>query len=78
MAECWRCPYTTRTKRVYGYTCSCNLEPTNMDVTYYCRDSHRDEVNNLCPFENKNTRFPGVDYKKYETEYLTVKEKNNG
>lgn len=74
MAECHRCPYTTEIERAYGYTVHCNLEPTNMDVSYYCREIHHDETNKLCPFINKGNRFPGVDYKKYETEYLTVKE----
>lgn len=74
MAECYRCPYTTKVKRKYGFTVHCNLEPTNMDVTYHCYDRHREEPNNLCPFTNAGTRFPGVDYKKYETEYLIVKE----
>ena len=74
MAECYRCPYTSRFKRKYGSTIHCNLEPTNMDVTYYCFEEHKNENNELCPFMNKNTRFPGVDYGKYETEFLNMKQ----
>ena len=74
MAECYRCPYTTKTQRKFGVTTSCNLEPTNMDVTYYCHEMYKDKDNELCPFVNPGTRFPGVDYKKYETDFLTVKE----
>lgn len=74
MAECHRCPYTIVIRRKYGYTVHCTLEPTHMDVTYYCRERHLDETNELCPFVCAGARFPGVDYKKYETEYLTVKE----
>lgn len=72
MAECYRCPYTTKIPRKYGVTTHCNLEPTNMDVSYFCRDKHKDEDNALCSFVNPSTRFPGVDYRKYETEFLGV------
>lgn len=57
MAECYRCPYTSRSKRKYGSTIHCNLEPTNMDVTYYCFEKHKNENNELCPFVNRNTRW---------------------
>ena len=73
MAECYRCPYTSRIERKYGSTIHCNLEPTNMDVTYYCFEKHKNENNELCPFVNQNTRFPGVDYGKYEKEFLYMK-----
>ena len=76
MAECHRCPYTSRSKRKYGSTIHCNLEPTNMDVTYFCFVKHKDEDNELCPFVNPSVRFPGVDYRKYETEFLKVKGEN--
>lgn len=72
MAECYRCPYTTKVERKYGVTTHCNLEPTNMDVTYYCTDRHKDKTNSLCPFVCSGTRFPGVDYTKYETDFLSV------
>lgn len=50
MAECYRCPYTTKVERKFGSTTHCNLEITEMDVTYYCSDKHKDENNSLCPF----------------------------
>lgn len=77
MAECCRCPYTTEIQRKFGVTTHCNLEPTFMDVSYYCSEKHRDEWNPLCPFENPEMRFRGVNYTKYETENLQVKEKQN-
>ena len=52
MVKCYRCPYTNKSKRKYGYTIHCGLEPTNMDVTYYCSEKHKDEDNDLCPFIN--------------------------
>lgn len=73
MAECYRCPYTSRTNRTHGATVHCTLDPTDMDVTYFCFEKHKDENNELCPFVNRNTRLPGVDYRKYETEFLKVK-----
>ena len=73
MAECYRCPYTSKSKRKYGYTIRCNLEPTNMDVTYYCYEKYKNENNELCPFVNQNTRFSKVNYRKYETEFLKMK-----
>lgn len=76
MAECHRCPYTSRSKRKYGSTIHCNLEPTNMDVTYFCFVKHKDEDNELCPFVNPSVRIPGVDYRKYETDFLKVKGEN--
>ena len=36
-------------------------------------EKHKDENNELCPLVNRNTRLPGVDYGKYETEFLNVK-----
>lgn len=50
MAECYRCPYTTKVERKFGSTTHCNLEITEMDVTYYCSDKHKNENNSLCPF----------------------------
>lgn len=50
MAECYRCPYTTKVERKFGSTTHCNLEITEMDVTYYCSDKHKDANNSLCPF----------------------------
>ena len=44
-----------------------------MDVSYFCYEKYKDEENKLCPFVCKGTRFPGVDYRKYETEFLEVK-----
>ena len=44
-----------------------------MDITYYCFEKHKDENNELCPLVNRNTRLPGVDYEKYETEFLKMK-----
>nr|DAE42514.1 MAG TPA: hypothetical protein [Caudoviricetes sp.] len=73
MAECYRCPYTTKKQHKFGTTTHCNLEPTKMDVSYYGMDEHKDEDNLLCPFICSGTRFPGVDYTKYETNFLTVK-----
>lgn len=73
MAECYRCPYTTKRQHKFGTTMHCDLEPTNMDVSYYCMNGHKDENNSLCPFICSGTRFPGVDYTKYETNFLTVK-----
>lgn len=73
MAECHRCPYASLTNRTYGATNHCTLEPTNMDVTYYCFEKHKDEDNMLCPFVNPSVRIPGVDYRKYETEFLKAK-----
>lgn len=35
-----------------------------MDVSYFCQDRHREETNTLCPFLNKDTGYPGVDYRK--------------
>ena len=43
MAECYRCPYTTKKQHKFGTTTHCNLEPTKMDVSYYCMDEHKDE-----------------------------------
>lgn len=73
MAECYRCPYTTKVERKFGSTTHCNLEITEMDVTYYCSDKHKDENNSLCPFVCSGTRIPEVDYTKYETDFLFVK-----
>lgn len=73
MAECYRCPYTEKVQRKFGITTHCNLEPTHMDVSYFCYEKYKDEENNLCPFVYKGTRFPGVDYRKYETEFLEAK-----
>ena len=74
MAECYRCPYTEKIKRKYGTTTHCRLELTNLDVTYFCNYKHKTEENIFCPFVNPITRFPGVDYHKYETKFLSVKE----
>ena len=61
MSECFKCPYTTEVSRTFGVTKHCGLEPTQMDVIYYCSPKHSDE---------ENTRFPGVDYGKYETDEI--------
>lgn len=65
--HCWECPYTNKVQRKYGVTTHCNLEPTNMDVTY-----HVDEKSNntLCPFVCKGTRFSGINYNKYIDENI--------
>ena len=47
---------SSKSKRKYGYTIHCNLEPTNMDVTYYCSEKHKDEDNDLCPLINRKER----------------------
>lgn len=73
MAECWRCSYTGKIQRKFGITTHCNLEPTHMDVSYYCNEKYKDEENSLCPFINPRTRFAGIDYRKYEIEFLEVK-----
>ena len=75
MAECYRCPYATKIERKYGFTTRCDLEPTKMDVTYYCMDDNKDKNNSLCQFVCSGTRNPGIDYTKYETDFLTVKKK---
>lgn len=36
-------------------------------------NGHKDENNSLCPFICYGTRFSGVDYMKYETNFLIVK-----
>lgn len=59
---CYECPYTTKYKRKYGVTTHCNLEPTNMDVTYHVEQKDK---NILCPFICKETRYPNIDYNKY-------------
>lgn len=65
--HCWECHYTNKVQRKYGVTTHCNLEPTNMDVTY-----HVDEKSNniLCPFVCKGTRYRGVNYDKYIDENI--------
>lgn len=60
--HCYECPYTSKVQRKYGVTTHCNLEPTNMDVTFHIM---KKDNNKLCPFVCKGTRFPGVDYSKY-------------
>lgn len=35
--HCYECPYTSKIQRKYGVTTHCNLEPTNMDVSFYVR-----------------------------------------
>lgn len=70
MSKCYKCPYITEVTKKFGVTKRCNLEPTQMDVTYYCSPKHSDEENMLCPFVNEHTRFPGVDYGKYETDEI--------
>lgn len=59
---CYKCPYIMKIQRKYGVTTHCNLEPTNMDVSYYIETEKR---NTLCPFVCKGTRFDGVNYNKY-------------
>ena len=43
MSKCSKCPYTTEVTRTFGVTKHCGLEPTQMDVTYYCSPKHSDE-----------------------------------
>ena len=40
---CYECPYTSKVQRKYGVTTHCNLEPTNMDVTFHVikKDNNR-------------------------------------
>lgn len=70
MSKCSKCPYATEVTRTFGVTKHCNLAASQMDVTYYCSPKHSDEENMLCPFVNEHTRFPGVDYGKYETDEI--------
>ena len=72
--HCYECPYTSKVQRKYGVTTHCNLEPTNMDVTFHVI---KKDNNRLCPFICKGTRFPGVDYSKYIDEKIAlwIKEK---
>lgn len=74
MAECYRCPYMHSVQRKYGVTNHCNLARNSLDVTYYCEEPHKSKENPFCPFANVFTRFPGVDYHKYEIDILAVKE----
>ena len=60
MAECHRCPYASLTNRTHGATVHCTLDPTDMDVTYFCFVKHKDEDNKLCPFVNPSVRIPGL------------------
>lgn len=62
MPNCFDCVYKYKKNRRFKITYHCILEPTNMDVSYFCRDKHRKERNRLCPFINKNTRYPGLDF----------------
>ena len=59
---CYDCPYTTKIQRKYGITTHCNLEPTNMDVTYHIE---KEDKNILCPFICEGTRYPDINYDKY-------------
>lgn len=77
MAECYRCPYIYYMPRKYGSTSHCSLARYSLDVTYYCERFHRSEENLFCPFVNALTRFPVIDYHKYKTDFLTVKENTN-
>ena len=65
--HCWECPYTNKVQRKYGVTTHCNLEPTNMDVSFSV--SHK-RNNRLCPFVCKGTRFEGINYDKYIDENI--------
>lgn len=72
--HCYECPYTSKVQRKYGVTTHCNLEPTNMDVTFHVMEK---DNNKLCPFVCKGARFPGVDYNKYIDDKIAlwIKEK---
>ena len=63
--HCYECPYTSKVQRKYGVTTHCNLEPTNMDVTFHVMK------------KDKSTRFLGVNYEKYidDKMALWIKEK---
>lgn len=63
--KCWKCPYTHKIERRYGVTVHCNLEPTEMDITYHV---HRKTNNILCPFINEHTRYSSINYDKYVDE----------
>ena len=65
--HCWECPYTSEIYRKFGMTTHCNLEPTNMDVSYNVETKKN---NTLCPFVYKGTRFDGVNYDKYIDENI--------
>ena len=56
MIKCYRCPYTNKIKRKYGYTIHCGLESTNMAITYYCSEKHKDEDNELCPLIKRRNK----------------------
>jgi hypothetical protein len=66
--HCWECPYTNKIQRKYGVTTHCNLEPTNMDVSFNVSLKRN---NTLCPFVCNGTRFSGVNYDKYIDENIT-------
>ena len=65
--HCWECPYTSEIYRKFGMTTHCNLEPTNMDVSYNVETKKN---NTLCPFVCKGTKFDGVNYDKYIDENI--------
>lgn len=65
--HCWECPYTSKVQRKYGVTTHCNLEPTNMNVSFNA--NHR-RNNTLCPFVCNGTRFEVVNYDKYIDENI--------
>lgn len=65
--HCWECPYANKTLRKYGVTTYCNLEPTNMDVSYHVR---KKENNKLCPFVCEATKYQNINYDKYVDENI--------
>lgn len=72
--HCYECPYTSKVQRKYGVTTHCNLEPTNMDVTFHVM---KKDNNKLCPFVCKSTRFLGVNYEKYIDDKMALWIKKN-
>ena len=57
MANCWNCPHIEKIQRKFGVTTHCLLEPTHMDVSYYCYDKYKDEENTFCPLLKKKGKM---------------------
>lgn len=64
MPNCFECLYKSEIPRHFGSTYHCILVPSFMEVSYFCQDRYKEKTNKSCPFLNKNTGYPGVDYRK--------------
>ena len=62
MAHCINCPYKYKSHRKFGTVYRCLIESTEMNITYYTREKHKDEEMILCTFNCEDTRISGVDY----------------